>query len=124
MLGLALRFLGFIATSVPIIWRWVGPVLNSRWAWLVAWAGLTYTASQHTNTVLGWTTGYFDAWAKPNLAVGSSGTLTYAMSLANTFMPLEELFAFLVSFAAMIGALNVYKFSRSLVSNAGVIKPK
>jgi len=85
---------------------WGTVLIVVGWIWLI----LNWISDRITQLIAA-----IDAFAFPDVSVGSTGTLMYYFNLCNTFVPLEELFGFCIAYLGLLAFLNIYKLIKSWI---------
>jgi len=100
------------------LWGRVIEVWNKGIIWVVMWWGVLltavgwiYTAWHFATTGLQSAVGYLDHLVMPVVG-GPPGGITGIFQIANTFMPLQEIFGMIVSYGALMTAVYGFKITR------------
>lgn len=126
MIALLFRLVAIVASLWPFVTKampWIAKALNSRWTWLVAWAGISYVAVSHSQEAAQWLLDKA-GFHMPDINTAEPTGLAYSLSVANTFMPMTELFALLTTYGTFMVALNGYKTAKASAELVDKIKPK
>lgn len=96
-------------------WRQTGVTLVNGWTIMLAVIGWVGWAWDKIGEILTYLISVVDQIVFPDVAVPSAGPLMHWMEVANTFLPLEETFAFTVGFLTLLIALGVYRLIKSWI---------
>lgn len=114
-----LNFLGGLWSSftalVQEIWRQTGVTLGSVWTIVLAVVGLVVWAWDKVGQTLIYLITTLDVLAFPETAAGAVGPLMSWMEVVNRFLPLEEMYAFLITWMTLTIALSTYRLIKSWI---------
>lgn len=97
------------------IWRQTGETIANAWTIGLLVIGWVWWAFDKIGGVIATLVGAVDAIAFPSLSSAAPGTLSYVLSVANSFFPVDALFAFLVGYVTLRLSLTVYKLIKSWI---------
>ncbi len=93
-------------------WRQVAKVFTSVWGVGLIVVGWICTGAKWVGDSLQELAGAIDQIKFPSMD-HSGGPMTQALEIANTFLPLQEMFSFVVAYIALRCALSMYRHIRS-----------
>lgn len=88
---------------------------TSFWGLALIVASLAWTVVSNIVPLLTLTLSTLNSIATGTWNLAPSSTLTVVLNTANTFVPLQELCAAIVTYGALLGALNLYRFVKNLI---------
>jgi hypothetical protein len=109
----------FISWNIRSLWNVLLAIIKQKWAVFLAIIGAIYT---FVGDAITWVTQAVETMVQMTVATFdlSAGTDVMAMlPIANTFAPLSEFFVLIIAYTALLAALFLYRFIKSLVPTWG-----
>lgn len=95
------------------VWRQVANFFRTTWGVVLLVAGWVWTCLTYVVDSLGDVVNAVAGIVMPGLSAG--GNLTNIFGICNYFLPLQEVFAYIVLYAALLAALTVYRVIKSWI---------
>lgn len=96
------------------IWKQIKSFFVSTWGLLLIVSGLVWSALQFAIHSVDSLIAAVEHIIWPSISVGSSG-LSQTFAICNTFLPLEELFGYIVIYGTVVAALTAYRAIKSWI---------
>lgn len=110
------KFFAWVAWAWQEGWRAVNALFGKVWAVVLMLIAALVQVWEWVTQSITQVIGIFDQVVFPSITTAAApGDVLAVMSTANTFLPLQELFSFLVAYMALYAAVMTYRLIKSWI---------